>query len=226
MDSDGTNPRKIAATEKPDEPLGGRIWPVVWSPGGQRIAYIESQDLALLDPEEDRFSLQTRDANGGDPQVVLNDTRLKQALSWVADGRILFAYREDPTSERSNDGVYSIRVDERTGKATSQPQTVTSGQGRVGGLSVTSDGKQPVLWRENTQPQAFIAEFEAVSRRLKTPRRLTLDANGNIAEAWTSDSKAVLLSQTGMARGNFLNRISMRLRLRSWLRDAAYFSRV
>jgi DNA-binding winged helix-turn-helix (wHTH) protein/Tol biopolymer transport system component len=192
MDSDGAHPRKIAVAETADKPRRGRIWPLVWSPGGQRIAYIESQDLALLDPEEDRFSLQTRDANGGDPQIVLNDTRLKQALCWVADGRILFAYREDPTSERSNDGVYSIRVDERTGKATSQPQTVSSGQGRVGGLSVTSDGKRLVLWRENTQPQAFIAEFEAGSRRLKTPRRLTLDANGNIAEAWTSDSKAVL----------------------------------
>jgi Tol biopolymer transport system component len=128
----------------------------------------------------------------GEQQVVLNNTRLRQALSWAADGRILFAYSEDPTSERSDQGVYSIRIDEHTGKATDQPQTVTLGQGRVGGLSVTSDGKRLVLLRENTQPQAFIAEFEAGSRRLKTPRRLTLDANSNVAEAWTSDSKAVL----------------------------------
>jgi hypothetical protein len=140
-------------------------------------------------PLERSFSL--RDANGGDLQIVLNNNRLKQALSWVADGRILYAYREDPTSERSDQGVYSIRVDERTGKATSQSQTVTSGQGRVGGLSVTSDGKRLVLSRENTQLQAFVSEFEGGSRRLKRPRRLTLDAYGNIAEAWTSDSKAV-----------------------------------
>jgi DNA-binding winged helix-turn-helix (wHTH) protein/Tol biopolymer transport system component len=193
MDSDGANRRKIAAAETADRPLRGRIWPVVWSPRGRRIAYIESHGLAVLQPEEDSFSLQTRDANGGDLQVVLSDTRLKQALCWVADGRILYAYRDDPSSERSDEGVYSIRVDERTGKAISQPQTITSSQGRVGGLSVTSDGKQLVLWRENTQPQAFIAEFEAGSPRLKTSRRrLTMDANGNIAEAWTSDSKAVL----------------------------------
>src|SRR4029077_1050888 len=106
---------------------------------------------------------------------------------------ILYAYRDDPSSERSDEGVYSIRVDERTGKATSEPQTVTSGQGRVGGLSVTSDGKQLVLWRENTQLQAFVAEFEPGSSQLKTSRRrLTLDANGNVSEAWTSDSKAIL----------------------------------
>jgi DNA-binding winged helix-turn-helix (wHTH) protein/Tol biopolymer transport system component len=192
MDSDGANPRKIAATEKPGGPSGSQIWPVVWSPGGQRIAYIESHGLAAPPPAEDSFSLQTRDANGGDLQVVLNDSRLKQALCWAADGRILYAYDDDPISERTDQGVYSIRVDERTGKATGQPQAITTGQGYVGGLSVTSDGKRLVLWRENTQLQAFIAEFEAGSRRLKTPRRLTLDANGNVAEAWTSDSKAVL----------------------------------
>ena len=189
MDSDGANRRKIAVAET----LRGRIAPVVWSPRGQRIAYIESHCLAVFDPEEDSFSLQTRDASGGDLQVVLSDTRMKQALCWIADGRILYAYGEDPASERSDEGIYSIRVDERTGKATSQPQAVTYGQGRVGGLSGTSDGKELVLWRENTQLQAFIAEFEAGSPRLKPfRRRLTLDANGNVAEAWTSDSKAVL----------------------------------
>jgi DNA-binding winged helix-turn-helix (wHTH) protein/Tol biopolymer transport system component len=188
MDSDGTNPRKIAAAEKP----GGDIWHVVWSPGGQRIAYTESHGLAGPTPVEESFSLLTRDANGGDLNVVLNDSRLKPALSWAADGRILFAYSEDPTSEHSDQAVYSIRVDERTGKATGQPQTVTSGQGRVWGLSVTSNGKRLVLWRDSTQPQVFIAEFGAGSRRPKTPRRLTLDANGNIAETWTADSKAVI----------------------------------
>ena len=192
MDSDGANRRKIAVAGTTDKALRGRIWPAVWSPRGQRVAYIESHGLAVLDPEEDSFSLQTRDASGGDLHVVLKDTRLKKALCWNTDGRILYAYRQDLASERSDEGLYSIRVDERTGEAINQPQTVTSGQGRIGGLSVTSDGKELVVWRENTQPQAFIADFEAGSLRLKTSRRLTLDANGNVAEAWTSDSKAVL----------------------------------
>src|SRR3984893_10848019 len=66
MDSDGANRRKIAAAETADKPLGGRIWPGGWSQRGRRIAYIESHGLAVLQPEEDSFSLQTRDANGGD----------------------------------------------------------------------------------------------------------------------------------------------------------------
>ena len=191
MDSDGANPRKIADTKKPGQP-STKIWSVAWSPGGQRIAYTENRGLLKPTPADDIYSLRTRDANGGDLQVVLDNARLKQPLSWAPDGRILYAYTEDPTRERFDQGVYAIPVDERSGKATGQPQKISFGQGRVGGLSVTSDGKRLVLWRENTQTQAFITEFEAGSRRLKKPRRLTLDANGNVAEAWTSDSKAVL----------------------------------
>jgi hypothetical protein len=85
-------------------------------------------------------------------------------------------------------------VDERTGKATGQPQLVTSGVGSIGGITVTSDGKRLVLWRRNTQEQAFISEFDASTRKWKTPRRLTLDANGNIATAWLSDSRTVLFA--------------------------------
>jgi DNA-binding winged helix-turn-helix (wHTH) protein/Tol biopolymer transport system component len=186
MDSDGANPRKIA-TAKP----GGFLWTPAWSPDGQRIAYVESAGSAVI-PADLAFTLQTRDAGGADPQVVLRDTRLKPALCWAADGRILFAYREDPTNELLDEGVRSIQVDQRTGKAIGAPQIVAHGQGRIGTLSVSADGKRLVLWRENTQFQSFIAEFEAGSHRLKTPRRLILDANGNMATAWTSDSKSVL----------------------------------
>jgi DNA-binding winged helix-turn-helix (wHTH) protein/Tol biopolymer transport system component len=186
MDSDGANARKIT-TAKPD----GHFWGPAWSPGGQRIAYVEGTG-SPAGPADFQFTLQTRDARGGDPQVVLSDTRLKPALCWAADGRILLAYRENLSNELLDEGVRSIQVDQRSGKAIGAPQIVTHGQGRIGGLSVTADGKRLVLWRENTQAQSFIAEFEAGSHRFKTPRRLTLDANGNIATAWTADSKSVL----------------------------------
>jgi hypothetical protein len=122
----------------------------------------------------------------------LNDLRIAPAVWSAADGRILYAYREDPASERGYDGVYSIPVDERTGKAIGQPQPVTDAEGSIGGLSATSDGKRLVLWRARSEPQAFIAEFKAGSHQLKTYRRLTLDTNGSFATAWTPDSKAVL----------------------------------
>jgi hypothetical protein len=82
-------------------------------------------------------------------------------------------------------------VNEQTGKAVSQAAFVTSGRGRIGGLNATADGKRVVLWRVNTQFQVFITDFDAERRRFNPPRRLTLDANGNVGEAWSWDSRAV-----------------------------------
>jgi DNA-binding winged helix-turn-helix (wHTH) protein/Tol biopolymer transport system component len=195
MDSDGSNPRKVVSAGRRDPPnsLGSWIYPVVWSPGGQRIAYIERHFATGPDPAEQTFSLETINADGSGSTLVLDDDpRIGMAIWWAADGRILYAYREGPGSERDNYGVNSIQVDERTGQAIGQPQSITNAEGKIEGLSATSNGDRLVMWRTNHQPQAFIAEFDAVSSRWKTPRRLTLDANANMADAWTSDSKAVL----------------------------------
>jgi Tol biopolymer transport system component len=130
--------------------------------------------------------------NGEGATVVLDDPRIGEALWWAPDGRILFSYREDPASSQDHYGVHAIRVDERTGKATGSPQPITQAEGRIRGMSGTADGKRLVLWRSNAAWQTFIASLDAASHQWKEPRRLTLDANVNIATAWTADSKAVL----------------------------------
>jgi Tol biopolymer transport system component len=134
----------------------------------------------------------TIDPNGGGPSEALNDTRVGRALCWAADGRILFAYREDPSNKKQNYGVYSIRIDERSGKALGPPHAITLAEGSIGGLSTTADGKRLVLWRTNAPIEVFTGKFEARTHQFEEPRRLTLDANENVATAWTSDSKAVL----------------------------------
>ena len=194
MDSNGANSRQIAVPDKADQLFarGSWIFSVVWSPNGKRLAYIECHGTTAPDPAEDAFSLRTRDAGGGDLQIVQSDPELQPALSWQSDGRIFYAHRNDPLSERTDDGVYSVRVSEQSGRATNQPRFVTSGQGRIGGLSSTHDGRRLTLWRVNSQPQVFITGFDASLRRFKSGRRLTLDANASVAEAWTWDSKGVL----------------------------------
>jgi Tol biopolymer transport system component len=156
------------------------------------MAYIEGHHFAAPDPVEPTASLLTIDPSGGSPTVVLNDSRIGRSLWWAPDGRILFAYREDPAGKQNNFGVYSIRIDERTGKAAGPPQPITQGEGSIDGLSTTADGKRLVLWRTNAPAEAFIAKRDARNRQWKEPRRLTLDSNENIADAWTLDSKAVL----------------------------------
>ncbi len=192
MDSDGANARRVALARKPDQPNLGDGWiqHPAWSPNGTRLAYVEAH-LATPDPPLFANSLLTRDANGGDLQVVLkDDSRLRPALCWAADGRILFAYH--PMSEREDTGVDSISIDERKGKAAAPPQRVTEGQGWIGALSATSDGKRLVVSRGNTTRQVFITEPDPDNHRWKAPRRLTLDTNESLATAWTADSKAVL----------------------------------
>ena len=108
-----------------------------------------------------------------------------------ADGRILFAYLDDSTSEREDTGIDSIAINERTGKATVPQQQVTEA-GWIGGLSATADGKRLVVSRGNTARQVFITEADPGNHRWKAPRRLTLDTNESLATAWTADSKAVL----------------------------------
>ena len=151
MDSDGANSRRVALARKPDRPnlLDGWIQHAAWSPHGTRPVYVEARlATTQADPQLYADSLLSRDANGGDLQVLLNDdSQLRSALSWTADGRILFAYLNNPTSEREDVGVDSISIDERTGRAAALPRRVTEGQGWIGSLSATSDGKRLVVSR-------------------------------------------------------------------------------
>lgn len=196
MGSNGENPHKFVGPTATDliesGSLGSGIRAVSWAPGGRRIAYIE-QHTNFANSAEDWFWLLTRESTGGQSQIILKDHRIApRALCWAPDGRLLYALRTDPKNERSDHGVWAIRVDQGTGKSKGNPEPVSDGLGWIGGLSVTADGKHLVLWRGNTRPQVFVSEFDKGTRRLTTPRRLTLDENANTPTAWMPDSKSVL----------------------------------
>jgi DNA-binding winged helix-turn-helix (wHTH) protein/Tol biopolymer transport system component len=194
MSSGGANPKKVVSAGAGDQqgPAGDLIYPAAWSHDGKHLAYIESRHASGSDAAGANATLQTIDPDGRGLSVVLDDPRLGPALLWTADGRILFSYRQDPASKQNNYGVYSIRIDERTGKAAGPPQPVTQAEGGIGGISATADGKRLVLWRTGVSTEVFIAKFDAVTHRFTEPQRLTLDAGDNVADAWTPDSKAVL----------------------------------
>jgi DNA-binding winged helix-turn-helix (wHTH) protein/Tol biopolymer transport system component len=194
MDSDGANPRKVVSSGEVTKNDAYQSWisSVAWSPTGQHLAYIENHFVGAPFPAQPRHLLRIIGATGEDAMLVLDDPRIGEALWWGRDGRIVFSYREDPVSRQDNYGVYSIRVDERTLKGASPPQPITQAEGRIGGISGTADGRQLVVLRSNEMPQVFISSRDSASHQWKEPRRLTLDANVNIADTWTADSKAVL----------------------------------
>lgn len=196
VDSDGGNARKVVETPEPN-PEGGiqdEIYRVVWSPNGQHLAYIQVHYRYAPDPVEPIRSLRIVDPDGTHASVVLDDSRLGWALWWGVGNRILVSYREDPANSQLNDGVYSIRIDERTRSATGPPQPITRAEGVIGGMSGTADGRQLVVWRTRQPAQAFLSDYDERTRQWNEPRRLILDANENFAYAWTADSKAVFFT--------------------------------
>jgi DNA-binding winged helix-turn-helix (wHTH) protein/Tol biopolymer transport system component len=193
IDSDGANARKVVEVPGPNEKDGDRneISRVVWSPTGQHLAYIQTHYRNAPSPVEPNRSLRIVDPNGAGTSVVLNDSRLGEALWWASENQILFSYREDSAHSQANDGVYSIRIDEHTQNAAGPPQPITRAEGIIGSLSGTADGKRLIVWRTRRTAQIFLSDHDERTRQWSEPHRLIVDANENYAYAWTADSKAI-----------------------------------
>ena len=203
MGTDGSNLHRVADATAPgasiplgygtgSQPLTGvHLSGVAWSPDGRRLAYLrrvkEEARSTLLD-------LETVDLDGGRPKVLRNSTQLLPVLCWAVDGRLFYAYRDSPASERGDSGIWWVRVNQKSGALENRPMQLTKGSGRIGGLSVSADGRRLVLWRANSSPQVFLAEIDGQTGRFKTPRRLSLDDSTNQVYAWTPDSRTVFFS--------------------------------
>jgi len=205
--NDGSDAKRIVESVEPaivarlgswaTNPLytGSEVTRVTWSPHGKRIAFIKGLWPNYPDPSIDnRFTLETVDASGGPAKVLEDSTQLRSALAWALDGRLFFAQRDAPTSDSSNTAVWSLRVNEISGDAEGEPVPVSRGVGRIGELSVSSDGRKIAVRRANTQPEVFMSELDPSSHGLLPPRRFTLDENVNLASAWTPDGCAVIMT--------------------------------
>jgi len=193
MESNGASARRIVNAEEGLDPAyaGSELFPVVWSPTGERIAYVQT-DFGPLD--NNRRSICTRDSSGGNPQVVINGTQVGRAVYWASDGRLIYSLKEGPSDYATADNLWAIKVDPHTGKPDGSPRRLSKSLGLIAGLTVSADGTRAVFLRDNRGEQVFIAQLDKNKQRLSAPYRLTLDENANLPFAWTPDSKSVLFA--------------------------------
>lgn len=190
MGSDESDVRRVSGPAAP----GVFIYSAAWAPDGSHIAYIRHFWPSYSQFSNGRYALETVDSSGGAPKTLMTSTRFLSGICWSADGRLLYGYQDEQARELPDYGVWSVRVNEKTGQSAGEPVQITKGVGRVGGLSITADGKRMLLWRDNLQPTVSLSEIDSATREFKTPRRLTYDENTNMVTAWTPDSRAVVFT--------------------------------
>ena len=191
MGPEGGGARRVAT---PGE--GSRFYEANWAPVGHRL---------VTRTWGSRCAIETHDLTGSGPVLVLASPSLCRGLVsvwWLPDGRLIYPQAEPPP-DQDDDNLWEIRVDPRTGGPAGAPQRITNWEDAgLEGLSATADGKRLLLLKVRAQEDVYVSELEARGRRLKTPRRLTMDEHSDLPCAWTPDGKAVLFASNRTGRWN------------------------
>jgi len=185
MQSDGEHAHKILGQP------GDSCESVVWSPDGHRIAFLRA--VYRKGWEEADVSLGIYDLFSGKTNYVLSNSRLRAALAWSADGRLVYSLSELPPNQNDSN-LWAINVDARGNQAWGQPVRLTSGPDAKGRATVSADGKRLSFLRSAESPAIYVSQVEAGGSRLRPLQRLGLDERRNFPYAWTPDGKSVIFT--------------------------------
>ncbi len=192
MGADGDSPRKIFATD------GQPFAALAWSPTGQRIAFIKPKSLGSALGTGSGGSIETVDLEGRDPSFVvapptLNATdSVATTLLWLQDRRLIYTVRERFGNDVAN--LWAIKTDLHNGNPIGAPSKITAWHGvSPSFVGVSRDGRKLTVSKIRRQNDVFVGELKDSGTRLKLPARLTASDSDDLPDAWTHDSKSVLL---------------------------------
>jgi Tol biopolymer transport system component len=171
---------------------GDNVDALVWSPDGQRIAYVVSRYKLGWDDAE--VSLLIRDIGGQDLSRVLSSPRLRSALAWTPDGRLIYSLSELPPGSQNDTNLWAVRVDPRGVKTWGPPTRLTNGSDAKVRASISADGKKLIFLRGAESPGVYVTEVEGGGSRLSPLQRLSLDERRNFPYTWTPDGKSVIFT--------------------------------
>jgi Tol biopolymer transport system component/DNA-binding winged helix-turn-helix (wHTH) protein len=171
---------------------GDNIGALVWSPDGRRIAFVVSR--FQYGWEEAEVSLYIRDLQSQDLSRILSSARLRGALVWTPDNRLIYSFSELPPSSQNDTNLWAVRVDPRGVHAWGAPTRLTSGSDGKTRASISLDGKRLIYLRWVESPGVYISQLEAPGSRLSPLQRLSLDERRNYPYTWTPDGKSVIFT--------------------------------
>ena len=184
MGSHGESPHKILTTENQATIKG-----LAWSPTGNRLAYCYRRDQG----NRTEVMVQSRDLSGADITTIIQDNHLT-AFTWVSSGRFIYSRNTEVGSDES-DNLWELKVDGKNGIPQGKARQLTDWSGfSVYSFSATADGKQLAFLRGTDHASVFVGDLAGKQSRLVNSRRLTLDDNYNIPQAWMPDSREVIFS--------------------------------
>jgi len=182
----GENPRKVLASNS------DTYCAVTWSPLSRRLAYAMKKVGTELGG-----SLATVTVDGKAPTIVYSSDSMRcgdaTPLVWMHDGRVIFEQDEPPPSYSAN--LWAIRMDPRTGRASGQPEKLTSWYGFVPWyLSASRDGNRLALTKARDWYDVYLAELQDRGTHTGVPKRLSLGENFDLPYAWSRDNKSIIFS--------------------------------
>jgi Tol biopolymer transport system component/DNA-binding winged helix-turn-helix (wHTH) protein len=185
MQSDGDRARKIMG-----EP-GDNFESFVWSPDGQHMAFMRV--MYEHGWEQCDASLGVYDLVSGKTSYILSSARLRSALAWSPDGRLIYALSEPPPNQNDSN-LWSIKVDAHGNRMWGQPVRLTGGPDAKTRISLSADGRRMIFLRRTEAPVVYVAQIDAGVDRLSSPQRLSLDERRNLPFSWTPDGKSVIFT--------------------------------
>jgi dipeptidyl aminopeptidase/acylaminoacyl peptidase len=181
MGPGGEQPRKLFEADE-----NHALCCVNWSPDGQRILYLRS--------DESGDSFVTGDLKGGNIETVFlpSETKTVNDATWLPDGRLLYSMA---SSEFPPDACnfWTLQIDPHTGKRSGQPQQLTNWNSTcLGSMSVTADGKQLAFQKWMAHMTSYVADLKAGGTQISAPRHFPLSESSDGFTDWTVDGKGVL----------------------------------
>jgi Tol biopolymer transport system component/DNA-binding winged helix-turn-helix (wHTH) protein len=171
---------------------GDNVDALVWSPDGRRIAFVLSRYKLGWDDAE--VSLLIRDIGGQDLSRVLSSPRLRSALAWTSDGRLIYSLSELPPGSQNDTNLWAVQVDPRGTRTSGPPTRLTNGSDAKFRASISADGKRLIFLRGAESPGVYITQVEGAGSRLSPLQRLSLDERRNFPYTWTPDGKSVIFT--------------------------------